>query len=99
MINRANAADQVEALSTGEWRTINAVVYLVASYSRLCDHVRVADLYAISGLSERQQRRCLKKLDARGVFGWRPTRGHSSRSALSLNPDTLDDRNESGHHD
>ncbi len=80
-------------LSDGDRRTLDATISLTAGYSRLTDAVYIADLTHITGLSERQQRDCLKRLAAHGLIVWQPRRGTNRdgqgfRSHLGLPPAT-----------
>ena len=82
-IERANAAK----LSDGDRRVFNAVIGLLASYSRLTDHVYRAQVAAqAGGLSIPQTSRCLKKLAGLGIIVWEPVKGRKRKSLLGLPP-------------
>jgi hypothetical protein len=86
-VTRASGAK----LSDGDRRTFEAVIALVSTYSRLSDRVYVADVSAISGLSERQTRDCLAKLARLDIIVWQPRRGTDAngvglRSVLGFHP-------------
>jgi hypothetical protein len=81
-IARAAAAK----LSDGDRRTFEAVLALVASYSRLWDRVYVDQVARAAGLSERHARTCLARLGALEVIVWKPGRGRGVKSRLGLSP-------------
>jgi hypothetical protein len=82
-IERANAAK----LSDGDRRVFNAAIGLLASYSRLTDHVYRGQVAAqAGGLSIPQTSRCLKKLAGLGIIVWQPVKGRKRKSLLGLPP-------------
>jgi hypothetical protein len=84
-------------LTPSEWKLVAAILYHVASWSRVEDSVSVSHLASISGVSPDYARKALKKLAQRGVILWEPSRGRGRPSRVGLSLSVGADVRASGH--
>lgn len=86
----ANERAREHDLSAGDLAVLAAVLDQTTSYSKLDDHVRVADLAGLAGLSVRQTQRALHRLAQADILVYQPGNGAGRLSYLAV-PEADDD--------